>query len=370
MLIRIVKVQNFYNFIKRENKVFMKPLNIGTRSIGNDNPVLIVAEISGNHLQDYKLAEKTIKAAHEAGADAVKLQTYTPDTITLNCDTDYFKLQGTIWEGKTLYELYEEAYTPWDWQPKLKQLAEELHLICFSSPFDRTAVDFLERMGVPAYKVASFEITDIPLIEYIASKGKPIIISTGIAEINDIELAVNACRNQGNDDIILLKCTSAYPTPLADVNLKTLMDIPKRFNTLVGLSDHTQGVSVPIAAVALGACLVEKHIILDRELGGPDAEFSLEPNEFKDMATSIREVEEALGKADYTLTEKMRRSREFARSLFIAVDVKKGEILTTENIKSVRPGFGLPPKYLNEVLGKRAKKDIDKGTPLDWDLIE
>lgn len=348
----------------------MKPVKIGNISIGGDNPVFIVAELSGNHLQDYKLAEKTIKAAHEAGADAIKLQTYTPDTITLDCDTDHFKLQDTIWEGKTLYELYEEAYTPWDWQPKLKQFAEDLGMICFSTPFDLTAVDFLEKMNVPVYKVASFEITDIPLIEYMASKGKPIIISTGIAEVADIEEAVNACRNQGNDDIIVLKCTSAYPTPLSDVNLKTLIDIPKRFGTLVGLSDHTQGFSVPIAAVALGACFVEKHIISSRDIGGPDAEFSLEPYEFKEMVRRIREVEEALGKVDYSLTEKMQRSREFARSLYFAEDVAKGETLTSENVRSVRPAYGLPPKHLNEVLGKKAKRDIKKGTPLDWNIFE
>ncbi|MHA1927196.1 MAG: pseudaminic acid synthase [Candidatus Thorarchaeota archaeon] len=348
----------------------MKSIKIGNMTIGEDQPVFVVAEISGNHLQDYKLAEKTIKSAHEAGADAVKLQTYTPDTITLDCDTEYFKLQGTIWEGKTLYELYEEAYTPWEWQPKLQQFAEDLGLIFFSSPFDLSSVDFLEKMNVPAYKVASFEITDIPLIEYIASKGKPVIMSTGIAEVEDIEVAVNACRNQRNDEVILLKCTSAYPTPLSDVNLITMTDIPKRFNTLVGLSDHTRGVSVPIAAVALGACLIEKHIITSRDLGGPDAEFSLEPNEFKDMITTIREVEEALGKVDYSLTEKMKRSREFARSLFITQDISKGETLTTENVRSIRPGYGLPPKHLNEVLGKKANKDIKKGTPLKWNLIK
>lgn len=348
----------------------MKPVKIGNRLVGGDNPVFIVAEISGNHLQDYSLAEKTIQVAADAGADAVKLQTYTPDTITLDSDSEHFKLEGTLWEGKTLYELYQEAYTPWDWQPRLKRFAEDLGLICFSSPFDFTAVDFLEQMQVDAYKIASFEITDIPLIEYVASKGKPVIISTGIAEPDDIELAVSACREKGNNDIILLKCTSAYPTPLSDVNLNLISDIPKRFGTLVGLSDHTLGISVPIAAVALGACMVEKHIITSRSIGGPDAEFSLEPKEFEEMVQSIREVEEALGEADYSLTEKMKRSREFARSLFVSQDIKKGAVITTDNVRSVRPGYGLHPKHRNEVLGKKAKSDIEKGTPLDWDLIE
>jgi len=348
----------------------MKTIKIGTRTIGGDSPVFIVAEISANHLHNYDLALKTIESAHAAGADAVKIQTYTPDTITLDCDNEFFQIkQGTIWDGKTLYQLYQEAYTPWDWQPKLKKYAEDLGLICFSSPFDKSAVDFLETMDVPAYKVASFEITDIPLIEYMASKKKPMIISTGIAEINDIEEAVAACRDMENNDIILLKCTSAYPTPLSDVNLRMIKDIPLRFNTLVGLSDHTMGISVPIAAVALGACMVEKHIIVNRELGGPDAAFSLEPEEFRKMVEAIREVEQALGKIDYSLTEKMRSSREFSRSLFVIEDVQEGEVFTTQNVKSIRPGYGLPPKYEKQILGKRAKRAIKKGTPLDWEMI-
>jgi pseudaminic acid synthase len=348
----------------------MKPVKIGNRIVGDNNPVFIVAELSGNHLQHYKLAEKTIEAAYEAGADAIKLQTYTPDTITLNCDTKDFKLHDTIWEGKRLYELYEEAYTPWDWQPKLKRYAEGLGLLCFSSPFDKSAVDFLEKMDVPAYKVASFEITDTPLIEYIASKGKPVIISTGIAKEEDIEEVVDACRRVGNTDVILLKCTSAYPTPMSEVNLLTMEDISDRFQTLVGLSDHSLGISVPIAAVALGACFVEKHIILNRDMGGPDAAFSLEPEEFKSMVTAIREVEEALGGVSYELTEKMKRSREHARSLYVSEDISKGEKLSEKNVRSVRPGFGLHPRHFKEVLGKKAKQDIKKCTALDWDLIE
>jgi len=269
-----------------------------------------------------------------------------------------------------LYKLYQEAYTPWEWQPKLKQIAEDMGLICFSSPFDKTAVDFLEKMNIPAYKVASFEITDIPLIEYVATKGKPVIISTGIAELCDIEEAVNACKRMGNNQIALLKCTSAYPTPLEDVNLKTILNMAETFNTVVGLSDHTLEISVPIAAVALGAKIIEKHFILDRKLGGPDAAFSLEPEEFKIMVKAVREVEKALGKVSYELSEKTKKCREFSRSLFVVKDIKVGETLTEENVRSIRPGFGLLPKYLKDILGKKAKKDLKKGTPLTWDLIE
>jgi pseudaminic acid synthase len=346
-------------------------LQIGNRCVGNSNPVFIIAELSANHLHDFDLAVKTIKAMKEAGADAVKLQTYTPDTITIDCDNEYFQIkQGTLWDGKTLYQLYKEAYTPWEWQPELKKLAEDMGLICFSSPFDKTAVDFLEKMNVPAYKVASFEITDIGLIEYIASKGKPIIISTGIASLVDIEEAINACKRMGNNKIALLKCTSEYPTPLEDVNLRTIPDMIERFGTVVGLSDHTLGISVPIAAVALGAKIIEKHFILDRKLGGPDSAFSLEPEEFRTMVKSVRESEKALGNVIYELTEKIKKSREFSRSLFIVEEMKAGETFTEINIKSIRPGFGLPPKHLSEVLGKKAMKDIKRGTPLEWSLVE
>ncbi|MFW9920936.1 MAG: pseudaminic acid synthase [Candidatus Thorarchaeota archaeon] len=349
----------------------MAEVTIGTRKVGDKHPVFIVAELSANHLQRFDLALRLIDAAKEAGADAIKLQTYTPDTITINSDKEYFQIkQGTIWDGTTLYKLYEEAYTPWDWQPKLKEYAESLGLVCFSAPFDPTAVDFLEKMHNPAYKVASFEITDTPLIKYMASKGKPMIISTGIATREDINEAVETCRTAGNDQIILLKCTSAYPTPLSDVNLRTIPDIATRYNTLVGLSDHSIGISVPIAAVSLGACLVEKHLIIDRSQGGPDAAFSLEPAEFKEMVTAIRQVEEALGTANYNLTDKMKRSREFARSLFAIKDIMQGETLTEENVRSVRPAYGLPPRFLDKVIGMRAKVEIEKGTPLSWEIIE
>lgn len=346
-------------------------IKIGKRNIGNDNPVFIIAELSANHLQNFDLAVDTIKAIKESGADAIKLQTYTPDTITIDSDNEYFQIkQDTLWDGKTLYELYKEAYTPWEWQPKLKELAEELGLIVFSSPFDRTAVDFLEEMNVPAYKVASFEITDIPLIEYIASKGKPVIISTGISTLSDIEEAVNACKRMGNHQISLLKCTSAYPAPFKEMNLRTIPNLKDTFKAVVGISDHTLGISVPIASVALGAKIIEKHFILDRNMGGPDAAFSLEPEDFRSMVKAVKEVESALGEVSYELTEKIKKSREFSRSLFIVEDVKAGDKLTPENVRSVRPGFGLHPRYLDRILGRKAKKDIKKGTPLDWDLVE
>ncbi|MEJ5351524.1 MAG: pseudaminic acid synthase [Melioribacteraceae bacterium] len=338
--------------------------------IGNEQ-VFIIAELSANHNQKFEIAVESIKAIKECGADAVKLQTYTPDTITINCDNEYFQIkQGTIWDGITLYELYKKAYTPWEWQPKLKEIAEELGLICFSTPFDKTAVNFLEEMNVPAYKIASFEIVDIPLIEYVASKGKPIIISTGIATEDEIKEAVDACRRMNNNQIALLKCTSEYPAPIEDANLNTIPLLKEKFNTVVGLSDHTTGTTAPVAAVALGARIIEKHFILDKNLGGPDAAFSLEPNEFKKMVDEIRQVEKALGKATLELNDKIKKSRTFARSLFVVKDIKAGEILTEENVKSIRPSYGLPPKYLKDVLGKKAKADIKKGTPLNWNLIE
>jgi len=344
---------------------------ITNKKIGKGYPVFIIAELSANHLQKFDNAVKLIKAAKEAGVDAVKLQTYTPDTVTIDCDDEYFQIkQGTLWDGKTLYQLYKEAYTPWEWQPKLKEIAENEGLICFSTPSDKSSVDFLEKINVPAYKIASFEITDIPLIEYVASKGKPVIISTGIATLSDIEEAVNACKRMGNNQIALLKCTSAYPAPLEDVNLRTIPNLADTFKTIVGLSDHTLGISVPIASVALGAYIIEKHLTLDRKLGGPDAAFSLEPAEFKTMVKSVREVEKALGKVSYDLTEKMKKSRELSRSLFVVKNIKAGEVFTAENIRSIRPSYGLYPKYLKEILGKQAACDIKKGTPLKWELIK
>ena len=346
-------------------------IQISHKKIGKNQPVFIIAEMSANHLQKFDNAVKIIKAAKEAGADAIKLQTYVPDTMTIDCDNEYFQIkQGTLWDGQTLYQLYKKAYTPWEWQPKLKEIAESEGLICFSSVFDKTAVDFLEKINVPAYKIASFEITDIPLIEYVSSKGKPIIISTGVATLSDIKEAINACKRMGNKKIVLLKCTSSYPSPYEEINLNTIPDMAKRFKCLVGLSDHTLGISVPIAAVANGAKIIEKHFVLDRKLGGLDAAFSLEPEEFRQMVKAVREVEKALGEVSYKLTEKMRTSREFSRSLFVVKDIKKGENFTEDNIKSIRPGYGLHPRYLNNILGKKVKTNIKKGTPLSNKLIE
>ena len=344
---------------------------IGEKEIGLNEPVFIIAELSANHMNDFDIAVKTIEAMVEAGADAVKFQTFTPDTITIDCDNEYFQIkQGTVWDGQVLHNLYEDAYMPWDWQPKLKKIAENLGLIVFSSPFDKTSVDFLEDMDVPAYKIASFEITDIPLIEYVASKGKPVIISTGIASFEDIELAVKTCLDADNDKIALLKCTSSYPAPLEEINLNTIPDIKEKFNVVVGLSDHTLGGEVSTAAIALGSNIIEKHFILDRTMGGPDSEFSMEPDDFKQMVDSIRNVEKALGKISYELSDKMKANREFSRSLFAVRDMKKNEVITEENVHSIRPGFGLHPKYLKEILGKKVNKDLKKGTPFELNFVK
>jgi len=333
--------------------------------------VFIVAELSANHGNDINIAKETIKAAARAGADAIKLQTYTADSITLNSNNDYFKIrQNTIWDGKILYDLYKEASLPYEWHEELFKTAKEESLICFSSPFDKNAVDFLEELNVPAYKVASFEITDIPLIEYMASKQKPIIISTGIAELKDIELAVKTCKNIGNEQIILLKCTSAYPADPHEMNLKTMNDLSTRFNLLSGLSDHTLGITAPIAATALGAVMIEKHFILDKSIGGTDSSFSLDEKEFTQMVEAVRQTESLLGEVTYELSEKTLRSREFSRSLFIVQDIKKGELFTEKNIRSVRPSFGIHPKYFNDIIGKRANKNLKEATPLSLEDIE
>lgn len=344
---------------------------IGKNIINKSSGTFIIAELSANHLQNFDNAVKLIREAAKAGVDAVKLQTYTADTMTINCSNDYFQIkQGTLWDGRSLYDLYKEAYTPWEWQPKLKEIAEEEGMICFSSPFDKTSVDFLEDMDVPAYKVASFEITDIPLIEYIASKGKPVIMATGIANLTDIEEAVNACKRMGNYQIALLKCTSAYPAPYEEVNLRTIPNLSETFGVVSGLSDHTLGISVPIAAVALGAKIIEKHFTFSRADGGPDAAFSLEPDELKQMVKSVREVEKALGEVSYKLTEKMKKNREFSRSLFITEDIKAGEVFTDKNLRSIRPGFGIHPRYYYNIIGKEAKQDVQKGTPVNWNFIK
>ena len=333
--------------------------------------VFIIAELSANHNQDIEIAKKTIKAAFESGADAIKIQTYTADTLTIDCDNEYFKLNnGTIWDGKTLYELYKEAYTPWEWHKELKDYAERLGLIFFSTPFDFSAVDFLEKLDVPIYKIASFEITDIPLIEYTASKGKPIIISTGIATTEDIEEAVSACRRMNNFDITLLQCTSSYPAPISEANLVQIPDLKSRFGVKSGLSDHTLGSIVSIAAVALGATVVEKHFTLDRAQGGPDSSFSMEPDDFKTMVKSIRDVESALGEVDYSLNKQKFENRKLSRSLFVTNDIKKGELFTNKNVRSIRPGYGVSPKYINKVLGNKSNKDLKKGSPFYLEYID
>jgi pseudaminic acid synthase len=345
-------------------------INIVDRLIGTGYPVYIIAEISANHRQQFDEAVKLVEAAKEAGADAAKLQTYTPDTMTIRCNAPEFRISGeTPWDGKTLYDLYAEAYMPWEWQPKLKKLADDLGIDLFSTPYDKAAVDFLEDMGVPVYKVASFEIVDIPLIEYIASKGKPMIISTGMATLAEIDEAVQAARKAGASQIALLKCTSVYPAPPEEMNLCTIPDLAKKFRVPVGLSDHTMGISVPVAAVALGACIVEKHFTLSRSTPSPDTAFSLEPQEFKAMVEAIRTAEKALGEVNYEATEQEAKNRIFRRSLFVVKDMKAGEIFTEENVRSIRPGYGLAPKHLKEVLGRRAAQDIQKGTPLSRELI-
>ena len=346
-------------------------IQIGNRFIGEGEPTYIVAEMSANHLQDYDRAEAIIRAAKEAGADAVKLQTYTADTITMDCDNEYFQIaQGTIWDGTTFYKLYQESFTPWEWQPKLMKLANDLGMDCFSSPFDFTAVDFMEEIKMPAYKIASFEIRDIPLIRKIAKLGKPVIMATGIAHLEDIERAVKTCLEEGNGQIILLKCTSTYPSPYEDMNIRVIPHMAEVFDCMTGLSDHSMGCAVAVASVALGARMVEKHFTLSRADGGPDAAFSMEPAEFKRMVEEIRIVEKALGKVTYRLTEKQERSREEGRSLFVTQDMKAGEIFTSENMRSIRPAFGMAPVHYEEVLGKKARCDISRGTPMEWKYVQ
>ncbi|MBQ7955118.1 MAG: pseudaminic acid synthase [Lachnospiraceae bacterium] len=348
-----------------------KEIKIGDRIIGEDTPVFIIAEMSANHLMDYDRAVAVMKAAKEAGADAIKIQTYKPDTITLDCDAPDFQItQGTIWDGTTLHKLYEEAYTPWEWQPKLQKEAQDMGLIFFSSPFDLTSVDFLEEMDIPVYKIASFEINDIPMIKKIAKLGKPIIFSTGIAHMADIELALKTCKEEGNENVILLKCTSSYPCPYEDMNLRTITNMKDTFDCVVGVSDHSMGSAAAGAAVALGARVVEKHLTLSRADGGADSAFSMEPQEFKEMVDNIRIIEKALGKVTYELTEKQAREREHSRSLYVAKDMKAGEVFTPENVKSVRPAFGLHTKHYEEILGRKVTKDVSMGTPMSWNLVE
>jgi pseudaminic acid synthase len=345
--------------------------SIAGRPIGPGHPTFIIAELSANHNQRIEIALETIRAAKAAGADAIKLQTYTADTITLKSDKPWFRIQGgTLWDGRTLHDLYQEAYTPWEWHAELFAEAKKQGLICFSSPFDPTAVDLLEQLETPAYKVASFEITDIPLIKLIGSKGKPVIFSTGIAELEDIELALEALRSTGNQQIAILQCTSAYPAPVEESNLIMIRDFAERFGVVAGLSDHTLGTTVPVVSVAMGASIIEKHFILDPAMGGPDAAFSLSPEQFRQMVDSVREAEKAIGKVTYALSEKQRKGRVFSRSLFAVEDIPAGMPFTPHNVRSIRPGNGMHPRHYMELLGRTAKVDIERGTPLEWGMVE
>lgn len=347
----------------------MTHIFINKRQISPNKPTYIIAEMSANHNQSFKKAVRILEEAKMAGADAVKLQTYTPDTITIDCDNAYFKIKETIWKGNTLYQLYKKAYTPWEWQPKLKKIADTLKIDLFSTPFDASSVDFLETMSVPAYKIASFELVDLPLLKRVAATGKPVILSTGMATLDEIEDAVTALKTNKCRQIALLKCTSAYPALPGEANLRTIPHLAKTFNLPSGLSDHTLGSTVAIAAVALGACIVEKHLCLDRNDPGPDASFSMEPTEFKQMVNDIRTTEKALGKISYELTESQKKNKVFRRSLFAVEDIQRGEKFTLKNIRSIRPANGLSPKYLQTILGKKAEITIQKGTPLSWDII-
>jgi N-acetylneuraminate synthase len=345
-------------------------MTIKSRRISSDAPVYIIAEMSANHGQSYERAEAIVRAAAKAGADAVKLQTYTADTLTIPCDAEPFRIKGTLWEGRTLHDLYGEAYTPWEWQPRLAAVARELGVHLFSTPFDATAIDFLEKMDVPAHKVASFEIVDIPLLRCIAATGKPVIMSTGMASLAEIDEAVRTLRDGGCTQLALLKCTSAYPAPPDSMNLRTIPHLAEAFGVPVGLSDHTLGTAVPVAAVALGACIIEKHFTLSRADGGPDAAFSLEPDEFSEMVRAVRTTEAALGRVNYAVSDEERQSRVFRRSLFVVRDMKQGEPFTPDNVRSIRPGYGLHTRHYQEaVLGRRAVRDIVRGTPLSWELV-
>lgn len=348
----------------------MTYIKVGERCIGPGKPVYIVAELSANHNQDYEEAVRLINAAKEAGADAVKLQTYTPDTITIDCNSEHFRIgKGTLWEGRCLYELYQEAFTPWEWHAGLFEVARDLKMDMFSTAFDPTAVDFLEELSAPVHKIASFEIVDVSLIEKMASTGKPLIISTGMATLGEIEEAVQAARSAGAKQIALLKCTSAYPAPPEDMNLQTIPHLAKAFDVPVGLSDHTIGIEVPIVAVSLGACIIEKHFTLSRSVKGPDSAFSLEPDEFRSMVEAVHTAEKAIGRVHYGVSEHEASSRALRRSLFAIKDIKAGEAFTKENVRSIRPGYGLHPRYLHDLLGSLAAQDIRRGTPLKWHMV-
>ena len=348
-----------------------KELMIDGKKLSDKSDTYIIAEMSANHLHNLDRAKRIIDVAKECGADAIKLQTYRPDTITIDCrGPEFMATPGSPWENMNLFELYKEAYTPWEWHGELMDYAKKVGITCFSSPFDLTAIDLLEELNVPAYKIASFEINDIPLIKKAAMTGKPIIMSTGIADMSDIELALRTCKEAGNDKVILLKCVSEYPTPYDEINLRTLTNMSETFDCVVGVSDHSFGSAVAVAGVALGARVIEKHLTLSRKDGGPDGTFSMEPQEFKNMVTDIRNVEKALGKVTYELTEKQKKSKGRSGSLYVVSDIKKGEIFTPDNMRSIRPGYGLHTKYYKDIIGKRASCDIKKGTAMKWNYVE
>ncbi|WP_320173901.1 pseudaminic acid synthase [Maridesulfovibrio sp.] len=348
----------------------MSEMLINSRPVGDGHPAYIIAEMSANHNQSFDAAVELIHIAKDCGVDAIKIQTYTPDTITLNCDNEHFKIgKGTVWEGKTLYSLYGEAYTPWEWQPKLKEIANDLGLDLFSTPFDFTAVDFLEDMDVPVHKIASFELVDIPLIKKVAATRKPVIMSTGMGTLSEIDEAVTAFKEAGGKDLILLKCTSAYPAPPESMNLRTIINMRETFGVPCGLSDHSLGIEIPIAAVALGACVIEKHFTKSRADGGPDSSFSLEAHELKEMVKAVRNAEKALGKVQYAITEKEQAGRIFRKSIFVSEDIPAGATFTKENVRCVRPGNGMHTRHYEEILGKKSTEEIKAGTPLGWQHI-
>ncbi len=345
-------------------------VEINERRIGAGYPVYIIAELSANHNQDFERAVKLVRVAKEIGADAVKLQTYTPDTLTIRSDREYFQIKGgTLWDGRTLYDLYSEACMPWEWYPKLAAVAKEIDIDLFSTAYDSSALEFLQEMKTPVHKIASFENVDIPLIEKMARAGKPLLISTGMACLGEIEEAVRAARDAGATQIVLLKCTSAYPALAEEMNLRTIPHLAEAFHVPVGLSDHTSGIAIPVAAVAMGACIVEKHFTLSRDTPGPDSAFSLESQEFEVMVQAIRVAEKALGRVHYGASERESASRAFRRSLFVVADMGAGDVFTEENVRSIRPGHGLLPKHLKDVLGRRAARNVARGTPVEWSLL-
>lgn len=346
-----------------------KIINFKNRSIGDDYPCYIIAEMSANHAGDINRAIEIIHAAKESGADCIKLQTYTPDTLTIDCNNEYFQIKKGTWQGENLYQLYQKAYTPWEWQGRLKEEADKIGLDFLSTPFDKTAVDFLESLEVDFYKIASFELVDIPLIKYVASKGKPIIMSTGMGSLGEIEEAVNTVQSQGNKNLCLLKCSSAYPAVSEDMNLKTIQNLKEIFGVPAGLSDHSIGSIGAVTGVAMGANVIEKHFCLSRSVENPDASFSMEPHEFKAMVKDIRTAEKAMGKVSYRLSEKEENSKIFRKSIFVTKDISQGGIFNEENIRVIRPGYGLQPKYYEDIVGKKAAEDIKRGTPLQWNMI-